>query len=364
MRRIAIVSDAWFPQVNGVVRTLNETVNRLRARGYAVDMVTPDLFLTVPCPGYSEIRLAIAPRSGIRRMLNSIAPDIVHIATEGPLGWSARAWCKANNMPFTTAFHTRFPDYAAARTGFSAERFWPLMRWFHAPSRAVLAATQGLKQELASRGISHTQTWSRGVDLDLFHPDRQPHSAMADLPRPVMLSVGRIAVEKNIEAFLSCAVRGSKVVVGDGPMLAQLREKYPNVHFLGKLVGVELASAYKAADVFVFPSRTDTFGLVMVEAMACSIPVAGYPVAGPLDVVGADGKGPSGAYRASVGAVSEQLDVAIAQALTCNAAACVAAARTYDWESTVDQFVAALGSTLVAPDVESEKWPVKQYASA
>jgi glycosyltransferase involved in cell wall biosynthesis len=364
MKRIVIVSDAWLPQVNGVVRTLQETVTRLRARGYQVDMVTPDLFLTVPCPGYREIRLAIAPRLGIRRMLHRMSPDIVHIATEGPLGWSARAWCKANDMPFTTAFHTRFPDYAAARTGFSPERFWPLMRRFHSSSRAVLVATQGLKDELAERGIGHTQIWSRGVDLELFHPDQTPHPDMADLKRPVMLSVGRVSVEKNIEAFLLAKSPGSKVVVGDGPMLAQLREAYPDILFLGKLSGAELASAYKAADVFVFPSRTDTFGLVMVEAMACGVPVAGYPVAGPLDVIGKDGKGPTGLYAAQVGAVDEQLESAINAALMCDPAACVAAAKTYDWEGTVDQFVAALGSTIAHPAPDTNQWRAAQYASA
>ncbi|MEP7348886.1 MAG: glycosyltransferase family 1 protein [Sphingorhabdus sp.] len=346
MKRIVIVSDAWFPQVNGVVRTLNETVIRLRARGYQVVLITPDLFYTLPCPGYSEIRLAVAPRMTVRRMLNQTRPDIVHISTEGPLGWSARAWCIANDMPFTTAFHTRFPDYAAARTGLSAERFWPLMRRFHAPSNAVLVATHGLIDELNERGIMQTRIWSRGVDLDLFHACQPPHAAMRDLPRPVMLSVGRVAVEKNIEAFLSVDVPGSKVVVGDGPMLAQLASKYPDAIFLGKLGGAELASAYSAADLFVFPSRTDTFGLVMVEALASGVPVAGYPVAGPLDVVGATGNGPGAIYSGQVGVLDEDLSVAIRAAQDCGAEDCVAAARFYDWENTVDQFVAALTDAL------------------
>lgn len=346
MNRIVIVSDAWFPQVNGVVRTLNETVERLRARGYAVDLVTPDLFFTIPCPGYPEIRLALAPRTRVRRMLNQMRPDIVHIATEGPLGWSARSWCIANNMPFTTAFHTRFPDYAAARTRLSAERFWPLMRRFHAPSSAVLVATNGLMAELNSRGILQTRLWSRGVDLDHFRADQPAHPALTDLPHPVMLSVGRVAVEKNLETFLSALLPGSKVVVGDGPMLAQLSRKYPDVLFLGKLGGTELASAYSAADVFVFPSRTDTFGLVMVEALACGVPVAGYPVAGPLDVVGHDGNGPGAVYAGKVGALDEDLLTAIDKALSCSAEDCVAAARLYDWENTVNQFVSALTDAL------------------
>ena len=342
MRRIVIVSDAWFPQVNGVVRTLNETVTRLRARGYQVDLITPDLFRTIPCPGYREIRLAIAPRGRVRRMLNQITPDIVHIATEGPLGWSARAWCMANEMPFTTAFHTRFPDYAAARTRLSAERFWPLMRRFHGSSSAVLVATQGLMNELAQRGILQTHLWSRGVDLKLFLPGQIPHPALADLQRPVMLSVGRIAIEKNLDAFLSADVSGSKVVVGDGPMLGQLRIRYPNVVFMGKLVGAELASVYKSADVFVFPSRTDTFGLVMVEALATGVPVAAFPVPGPLDIVGTNGKGPNNSYHGQVGVLDDDLAAAITSAQMCDAADCVTAARLFDWENTVDQFVSAL----------------------
>ena len=346
MKRIVIVSDAWFPQVNGVVRTLNETITRLRARDYQVDLITPDLFFTVPCPGYSEIRLAVAPRMAVRRILSKTRPDIVHISTEGPLGWSARAWCIANNMPFTTAFHTRFPDYAAARTGLSAERFWPLMRRFHAPSSAVLVATQGLCDELRERGITGTRIWSRGVDLDLFHPEQPTHSAMNNLAKPVMLSVGRVAIEKNLDAFLSADVPGSKVVVGDGPMLTQLASKYPDILFLGKLAGAELAAAYSAADLFVFPSRTDTFGLVMVEAMASGVPVAGYPVAGPLDVVGDAGNGPNGIYAGQVGALDEDLSVAIKAALDCTAEDCVAAAHYYDWDNTVDQFVSALSDAM------------------
>ena len=346
MRRIVIVSDAWFPQVNGVVRTLNETVTRLRARGYQVDLITPDLFRTIPCPGYREIRLAIAPRGRVRRMLNQIVPDIVHIATEGPLGWSARAWCMANGMPFTTAFHTRFPDYAAARTRLSAERFWPLMRRFHGSSSAVLVATQGLMDELARRGILQTHLWSRGVDLKLFHKGQVPHPALADLKRPVMLSVGRLAIEKNLDAFLSADVPGSKVVVGDGPMLVQLRARYPNVVFMGKLVGAELASVYKAADVFVFPSRTDTFGLVMVEALATGVPVAAFPVPGPLDILGTNGKGPNNSYHGQVGVLDDDLAAAITSAQMCNAANCVTAARLFDWDNTVDQFVSALAHAL------------------
>jgi glycosyltransferase involved in cell wall biosynthesis len=349
MKHIAVVSDAWLPQVNGVVRTLNETVTRLRERGYIVDLLTPDQFLNMPCPGYSEIRLAVAPRFKLRRILNDLRPDIVHIATEGPLGWSARAWCIASGMPFTTAFHTRFPDYAAARTGMSAERFWPIMRRFHAASSAVLVATESLRDELASRGIVHSRIWSRGVDLALFRPDGAHHPVLEALPRPIMLSVGRVAIEKNLDAFLAASVEGTKVVVGDGPMLSTLRARYPHALFLGALSGAELAAVYRSADIFVFPSKTDTFGLVMIEALASGIPVAAHPVAGPLDIVGAQGTGPRNSYPARIGATDDNIQCAIGKCLAVQKAACVEAAKDYSWDNTVDQFVSALIDATATP---------------
>ena len=201
--KIAISTDAWFPQVNGVVRTLAATVNQLNMRGYEVELITPQRFTTVPMPGYSSIRLALAPRFGVRRMLDAFGPDIVHISTEGPIGWSVRAWCRSRQVPFTTAFHTRFPDYVAIRTGIDARRFWPIMRRFHARSKAVLVATASLASELEGRGIGHTKPWGRGIDRQLFRPDHDRHQAMAALPRPIMLNVGRVSAEKNLEAFLS-----------------------------------------------------------------------------------------------------------------------------------------------------------------
>lgn len=330
--RIAIATDAWKPQVNGVVRTLSMTVNQLLARGHDVELITPQRFFTVPMPGYSEIRLAVAPRFGARRALNEFAPDIVHIATEGPIGWSARAWCLKHRRAFTTAFHTRFPDYASVRTGLSAERFWPIMRRFHKPSRAVLAATPGLIAELGERGIERARLWSRGVDLELFHPGQPSDPLLAALPRPIFLSVGRIAKEKNLEAFLQSPVAGSKVIVGDGPILDELKARYPAAHFTGALQGQALAAAYRAADVFVFPSKTDTFGLVMVEALASGAPVAGYPVPGPLDVVGA----------MPVGCLNDDLSVAMASALGCDRAAAASYGASFSWEKCTDQFEAAL----------------------
>ncbi len=340
--RIAIATDAWMPQVNGVVRTLSTTVNELVQRGHDIELITPQRFFTVPMPGYREIRLAVAPRFGARRALTEFNPDIVHIATEGPIGWSARAWCLSRDKPFTSAFHTRFPDYAAVRTGLSPDRFWPIMRRFHKPSRAVLAATPGLIAELAERGIPQTRLWSRGVNASVFHPNQPALAALAHLPRPIYLSVGRVAKEKNLEAFLDCTVEGSKVVVGDGPMLEDLKRRYPDVHFTGPLQGAELAGAYTAADVFVFPSKTDTFGLVLIEALACGTPVAGFPVPGPLDIIGPDGVGPTAELARPVGMVHQDLSSAMVQALQCSGDDAARYGQTFSWKRCTDQFESAL----------------------
>ncbi|KUR71296.1 alpha-mannosyltransferase [Novosphingobium fuchskuhlense] len=341
--RIALCTDAWHPQVNGVVRTLATTVEQVTARGHEVMLVTPNQFFTFGLPGYSEIRLAMLPRFRTRRMLRAFAPDIVHIATEGPIGWAARGWCKANGVPFTSAFHTRFPDYAAMRTGLSPDRFWPIMRRFHATSHAVLVSTPTLAAELVGHGLTQATAWSRGIDASLFHPGHTPLEALADLPRPILLNVGRVAVEKNLGAFLDADVPGTKVVVGNGPDLAHLRARYPHVKFLGALSGTKLAQAYCSADVFVFPSRTDTFGLVMIEAMACGLPVAAYPVQGPIDVVGKGGLGPDGTLPQPVGALDEDLAKAISEALTCDRKAAAAHGKSYSWEAATDQFLNALG---------------------
>lgn len=340
--RIAIATDAWRPQINGVVRTLEMTVKLLRERGHEVIVISPDQFRTVPCPGYGEIRLAVAPRFGMRKTLGEFRPDIVHISTEGPIGWSTRRWCMTNDVPFTTAFHTRFPDYASVRTGLSPDFFWPVMRRFHAPSQAVLSATPRLSEELASRGIIHTRPWTRGIDTGIFRTGLAPHPALANLPRPILLSVGRVAIEKNLESFLNEEVAGTKVVVGDGPALDELKRRYPDAVFTGSLTGGELAQAYAAADVFVFPSKTDTFGLVMIEALACSVPVAGYPVPGPLDVIGADGRGPQGELARPVGAVDDSLSHAVTKALLCDRGDAARYGVQFTWDNTVDQFLNAL----------------------
>lgn len=340
--KIAIATDAWLPQINGVVRTLEMTVKLLRERGHDVTVISPDQFRTVPCPGYGEIRLAVAPRFGLRKTLAQLRPDIVHISTEGPIGWSTRRWCMSNKVPFTTAFHTRFPDYASVRTGLSPDFFWPVMRRFHSPARAVLAATPRLMDELAGRGIAHSLLWTRGIDTAIFRRGLQPHSALADLPRPILLSVGRVAVEKNLEAFLTSSVSGTKVVVGDGPALAELKAKFPDAVFMGSLSGEELASAYAAADVFVFPSKTDTFGLVMIEALACGVPVAGYPVPGPLDIIGENGRGAFGQLIKPVGMVDNDLDIAVVGALACDRDIIGSFGASFTWDNAADQFESAL----------------------
>lgn len=340
--RLAIATDAWFPQINGVVRTLSATVHELDMRGCDVELITPQRFLTVPMPGYASIRLAMAPRFGVRRMLDAYAPDIVHISTEGPIGWSARGWCLSRGVPFTTAYHTRFPEYAAVRTGISADRFWPIMRRFHAPSQAVLVSTDSLARELAEKGFSRTHRWSRGIDHWLFRPEGELHPEMERLPRPILLNVGRVAPEKNLEAFLEARVTGTKVVVGDGPALDDLRRRYPDVVFLGALSGEALASAYRSADCFVFPSLTDTFGLVVIEALASGVPVAAYPVCGPADILGRDGCGPAGEVSSPAGALDDNLERAIAAALEVDRSSAAALGKHFSWTRATDQFLAAI----------------------
>ncbi|HLZ77731.1 MAG TPA: glycosyltransferase family 1 protein [Sphingomonas sp.] len=340
--KIALVSDAWAPQVNGVVRTLTTTVALLRARGHKVETITPDQFSTIPCPSYPEIRIALGCGWAVAARLKAFDADAIHIATEGPLGWAARRWCRNRGIAFTTSFHTRFPDYVAMRSKLPADWFWPIVRRFHGPATRVFAATETLSEELAGRGLPHTHRWSRGVDLDLFAPGVAPLAEIADLARPIQLSVGRVAIEKNIEAFLQSRVPGTKVVVGDGPARAQLERRYPDVVFLGALHGERLAAAYAAADVFVFPSLTDTFGLVMIEALASGVPVAGFPVQGPIDIIGPEGMGAAGEHDHPVGVLDDDLETAIGRALLLDRDACAAAGRGYGWDRCTDQFVAGL----------------------
>lgn len=341
--KIALITDAWHPQINGVVRSLSTTVDHLLARGHKVEVVQPGLFRNWPCPTYPEIRLALGCGQPVRDLLDEMRPDAVHIATEGPIGWAARGWCLKRGMRFTTSFHTRFPDYVSLRTGLPANWIWPVMRRFHGPAERTFVVTKRLADELEGRGISPTHLWPLGVDLGEFGPSGPLHPAMRDLPRPILLNVGRVAIEKNIEAFLDCPVPGTKVVVGDGPALDELRGKYPEAHFLGPMHGVELASAYRAADLFVFPSRTDTFGLVNIEALASGLPVAAYPVRGPLDILGPDGRGVHGGKR-RIGGIDQHLAVAIQRALTADPVAAAAEARHYSWEACTERFLGGLAS--------------------
>ena len=339
--KIAIATDAWRPQVNGVVRSLGTTVDHLRRRGHEVIVIEPGMFRSIPCPTYSEIRLAIGCGRQVIAMLDRIQPDRIHVSTEGPIGWATRTWCLKRGRPFTTAFHTRFPDYVSIRTGIPAGWIWKVMQRFHGAAERTFAATATLGRELNAHGLERTHLWPRGVDLDQFSPNICPHPALIKLPRPLFLNVGRVAIEKNIEAFLECSVAGTKVVVGDGPALESLKRRYPHVTFMGAKHGAELASCYAAADVFVFPSRTDTFGLVNIEALACGVPVAAYPVPGPLDIVGMDGRG---VHRGSrrIGALDEDLENAIRRALTADRVAAAAEARNYSWDHCTDLFLDGL----------------------
>lgn len=331
LSNIVIVTDAWEPQVNGVVRTLRSIRRELEAIGHKVVLVSPDLYRSAPCPTYPEIRLAMATARSVGRRIAAAAPDAVHLATEGPLCLAARRWCLREGVPFTTAYHTHFPDYVSARTGLPAEWVWRYIRWFHGPAQSVLVSTPSVRAQLRAHGVSRLSHWGRGVDLDLFRPDAPAPHAFAGLPRPIQLYVGRVAVEKNLEAFLQTGQPGTKVIVGDGPARAALQARYPQAHFLGSLHGEALAGAYAAADVFVFPSRTDTFGLVIVEALASGTPVAAFPVTGPVDLL-----------TPEVGAMHENLDAAIAEALTKSCAACAACGRRFSWAASAEQFLDAL----------------------
>lgn len=328
--KILVVTDAWHPQVNGVVRTLGHMAREARELGTEIEFLTPGEFVTLPLPSYPEIRLALPPPGAVARRLERLKPDAIHIATEGPLGHAMRRLCIRRGLPFTTSLHTRFPDYLADRLPLPArwtrELTWAWLRRFHAPGAAVLAATPTLVNELESRGFKNVKLWPRGVDAQLFHPrDDVP----IELPRPLFLTVGRLAVEKNVEAFLSLDLPGSKLVVGDGPARAQLERDYPHAVFVGAKQGEALAGYYAAADVFVFPSRTDTFGLVLLEALASGVPVAAYPAAAPRDVIGS----------APVGVLDENLRRACLEALKCSRKECRAYALKMTWQASACIFL-------------------------
>lgn len=329
MKHILIATDAWHPQINGVVRTLDRLGSELRRRGLTIDYVTPSDFRSVAMPGYREIRLALVPPGALARRIGEINPDHIHIATEGPIGLSARRACLSLQRRFTTSYHTRFPEYLAARVPIPEWLSYAFLKRFHNSGGATLVATPSLAEELKQRGFTKVARWSRGVDLDRFSPMQRVDLS---LPRPVFLYVGRLAVEKSVEDFLKLDLPGTKLVVGDGPQRAWLEQQFPEAHFAGVAEGAALAGIYAGADVMVFPSRTDTFGLVVLEALASGTPVAAYPVTGPKDIL--DGSG--------AGVVDENLTVAAMSALAINRARCVAHASRYSWDASVDMFMDAV----------------------
>jgi len=324
--RLLIVTDAWLPQINGVVRTHQSLKANLERKGIEIKLITPSDFKTIPCPSYPEIRLSLLPNRKVARLIRDFKPSAIHISTEGPLGIAARKFCVKHKLPFTTAFHTRFPEYVEARTKIPARYTNMIMKWFHGPSRAIMTATKSLRDELRGQGFNNVVTWTRGIDTDLFHPREK---LFADLPRPLFMYVGRVAIEKNIKAFLDLDLPGSKVIVGGGPQLEQLKKDYSDAHFVGMKEGEELAQHYASADVFVFPSLTDTFGLVLLEALASGVPIAAYPVTGPIDVIG----------DAPVGKLHEDLKQACLDALGHDPKICREYALNFSWDACAQMFL-------------------------
>ncbi len=326
---IVIISDAWYPQVNGVVRTITRTVEELTRLGHKVEVIGPDRFRTIACPTYPEIRLSLFPSRKLQTLIEAANPDAVHISTEGPLGLAARRWCLKNKFPFTTTFHTQFPEYVWLRTRIPLALSYRMMRWFHGPAVVTMVATQTLHERLSHWGFRNLGMWSRGVNTELFRPRDK---AFVKTTRPLFTYMGRVAVEKNIEAFLKLDLPGTKCVVGGGPDLEALRKKYPTVMFTGPKEDDELAQHVAAADVFVFPSRTDTFGLVVIEALACGVPVAAFPVQGPIDII----------ENGVTGQLDEDLRQAAIKALDVNPQRCREEALKYTWDACTRQFISHL----------------------
>lgn len=324
--RVLVATDAWRPQVNGVVRTLNSLARAAAKLGVTIEFLSPEGFPSFPVPTYPGLRLALPSRRRIAERIEAARPDAIHVATEGPIGFAVRAYCRRQQRPFTTSYTTRFPEYISARSPIPQEWIYATLRWFHSAATVTMVATPSLTIELGERGFANLGRWTRGVDTDLFHPDR---AIDLGLPRPIFMTVGRVAVEKNLEAFLSLDLPGTKVIVGTGPQEAELKRKFPDARFLGMLDNGILASHLAAADVFVFPSLTDTFGIVQLEALASGVPIAAFPVTGPKDVV-ADHP---------VGVLHEDLAVACMGALSLSRDACRAFALNYSWENSARQFI-------------------------
>lgn len=349
--RIIIITDAWYPQVNGVVRTIERTVEALEQRGHECLVIGPDRFNSIPAPSYPEIRLALSPYRRLKQILTSLprAPTKMHIATEGPLGWAARKYCLKHNISFNSAYHTKFPEYLAARAPVPMAWTYALIRRFHKPSSNVMVATETLFRMLEKRKFEKLKIWTRGVDTDLFKP-RDP--LPLGLPKPIAVYVGRVAVEKNIEAFLNAEFSGSKLIVGDGPALTDLKQRYPEACFVGSKVGEELARHFASGDVFAFPSLTDTFGLVMLEALACGVPVAAFPVTGPLDIL----------KDSKVAILGDDLSQSLQQALTLDRAACRQFALGYSWEAATDQFEENLPEAAIIGAAAEQDSPIHSAA--
>lgn len=327
--RIAIITDAWRPQVNGVVTTLGKMGEFLESQNHQVRFITPQDFKTIPCPTYPEIRLALFPKRKLHKLLKDFLPAHIHIATEGPLGHAARAYCLKNKLQFTTSFHTQFPEYLHMRVPVPISWTYVYLRRFHAKAVRTMVPTPSIKSRLEAHGFENIEIWSRGVNVEIFKPE--PKVAL-DMPGPIMVYMGRVAVEKNIEAFLSLDLPGSKLVIGDGPDREKLQKKYSDARFVGAKFGRELASWVAAGDVFVFPSKTDTFGLVMLEAMGCGVPVAAYPVTGPIDVI----------KQGETGVMHDDLAIAISEALKLDKQTCIAYAHEHTWEHCGRRFESLL----------------------
>lgn len=341
--KILIVSDAWNPQTNGVVTTMNHVINQLEKLGHHVKVLHPGLYQTIPMPGYKEIPLTWRAK-GFNEHICEFEPDAIHIVTEGPLGLRARVWCLRRNRPFTTSFHTKFAEYLNKRLPFIPVSLgYALLRWFHNPAQQTLVSTQSLIDDLNQRGFNHLFKWNRGVDTELFNPQ---HKTEQLWPHPVHLYVGRVAVEKNLPEFLKLDLPGSKVVVGDGPDKALLEKQFPETHFVGKLSGIPLAQQFASADVFVFPSKTDTYGLVMLEALAAGTPVAAYPTTGPIDIL-----------TPQTGAMDDDLHKAINQALTLNRSECRDYALQFSWQACAETFASALTPLSEKTETEAESLP-------
>jgi 1,2-diacylglycerol 3-alpha-glucosyltransferase/glucuronosyltransferase len=332
--RVLIATDAWHPQVNGVVRTLTSLASSARTLGVAVEFLTPEGFPSFALPTYSNLRLALPNKREIARRILAAVPDAIHIATEGPIGAAVRAYCLRRGLPFTSSYTTRFPEYISARVPIPESWSYAVLRYFHSAATVTMVSTVSLMSELRRRGFRNLGMWTRGVDTDLFAPHR---AIPQNLPRPIFLTAGRIAVEKNLEAFLSLDLPGSKVVIGDGPQEAELRRRFPQAIFLGLRSGPELAGLMASADVFVFPSLTDTFGVVQLEALACGVPVAAFPVTGPKDVIG----------NHAVGALNKNLRVACLKTLGISRETCRAFALTRSWETSARQFIDHVNQAVV-----------------